>query len=125
MMKLILAIIFLFVGTVASAQSYTKPDNSIIFFCKDKHEYNGINNTTTKNMMLFATCISEMKGDSLRQKNAQQWEFIKANPEYRFPGQSLNKCFAKPRERIVKRVEQTKNSVVVYYKDKTNPCLQF
>ena len=124
-MKLIFVIIFVFFGTAAFPQSYFKPDNSIIFLCRDKHEYNGIDNTTSKNMMLFASCISEMKSDSLRQKNAEQWEFIKDNPEYRFPGQSLNKCFAKPRETIVKRVEQNKNGMVVYYKDKTNPCLQF
>ena len=112
------------IATNANAQKFMKPDNSIAYFCKDKYNYNGINNTSSRNMMLFAACISEMKNDVRRQKNAEQWEFIKANPEYRFPGQSLNKCFAKPRESIVKRVEKNKDGVVVYYKDTTNPCLR-
>ena len=51
-------------------------------------------------------------------------EFLKKNPRYRFPGQSLNECFGKERELLVDRVETTTDKVVVYYKKSVKPCIK-
>ena len=99
------------------------PNNSHIFYCKELHNYNGVNDTTTKDMMNFASCISYMRGIKRRQMQSEQWEFIKANPQYRFPGQSLNKCFGRPKERALAKLEtKADGSTMAYYKDKIVEC---
>ena len=71
-----------------------------------------------------AYCIDSTRNENIRIKNAKQWEFLKENPEYRFPGQSLNKCFARPKESVIHRVVSTKNKTVVYYKNSVKPCIK-
>ena len=71
-----------------------------------------------------AYCIDSTRNENIRKANAEQWEFLKKNPRYRFPGQSLNTCFGKERELLVDRVETTTDKVVVYYKKSVKPCIK-
>lgn len=113
---------YMFVATPAEAVERV-PNNDHIFYCKGLHNYNGVNDTTTKDMMNFATCISELRGNQRRSRQVELWEFLKANPRYRFPGQSLNKCFGRPKERALDRFEtKADGSTMAYYKDKIAEC---
>jgi hypothetical protein len=99
------------------------PNNDHIFYCKGLHNYNGVNDTTTKDMMNFATCISELRGNQRRSQQLELWGFLEANPRYRVPGQSLNKCFGRPKERALARLEtKADGSTMAYYKDKIVEC---
>ena len=126
---LILAIALLF-GTlfytfvVTPAEAVERaPDNSIAFYCKEEYNYQGIDKTSSKNMMNFAYCIDHLKNEMRRQEQANLWEFLKANPRYRFPGQSWNKCFNRPKERALDRFEtKADGSTMAYYKDKIVEC---
>jgi hypothetical protein len=113
---------YMFVATPAEAVERT-PDNSIAFYCKKEHNYQGIGKTSTKDMMDFAYCIDHLKNEMRRQEQATLWEFLKANPRYRVPGQSLNKCFGRPKERALDRFEtKSDGSTMAYYKDKIVEC---
>ena len=75
-------------------------------------------------MVQYCYSIDKAKNEVRRKEEDRLWEFVKANPEYRFPGQSLNKCFAKPEEIAIKRVEHTSDGMIVYYKESINPCIK-
>ena len=77
-----------------------------------------------KKLTDIAYCIDSTRNENIRKANAEQWEFLKKNPRYRFPGQSLNECFGKERELLVDRVETTTDKVVVYYKKSVKPCIK-
>ena len=114
--------LILLLATPAYAVS-SKPDNSPLFYCKELHNYNGLNDTTTKDFMLFAACIDEIRNDMIRQKQTDLWEFLKKNPRYRFAGQSWNKCFNRPKERALAKFEtKADGSTMAYYKDKVREC---
>jgi len=117
-----LTLLALLLATPVLAQEI--PDNSAIYHCRDKHEYKGLHLTNTKSWMDIATCISTIKNQERRQKQAEQWAFVKANPRYRFPGMSWNDCFGHAEEIAIKKIEHTKNNMIVYYKDKINPCVR-
>ena len=102
-----------------------EPDNSAMFFCRDKHGYTGIDSATTADWMKFASCVNDIKSAVRRQEEREIWDFIKANPRYRVPGQSMNKCFGKPKERALDRIETGPDgSTTAYYKDKIVECYE-
>ena len=72
----------------------------------------------------IAFCIDSTRNENIRIQNAKQWEFLKKNPRYRFPGQSLNKCFGKPKESGIHRVVSTKDKTIAYYKNSVEPCIK-
>ena len=74
--------------------------------------------------MKVANCITVTRNEIQRKKNAEQWEVLKANPRYRFPGRSWDKCFGQEKELVVDRVETTKDKVVVHYKKSIKPCIR-
>ena len=43
-------------------------------------------------------CYHNWKAEKNRQELAELRDFLKHNPRYRYPGQSNNRCFGKPRE---------------------------
>ena len=45
-----------------------------------------------------AGCYQNWKVEKNKQELAELRDFLKHNPRYRYPGQSNNKCFGKPRE---------------------------
>ena len=62
-----------------------------------------INGYTPENFDTFewnkaAGCYQTWKVEKNKQELAELRNFLKHNPRYRYPGQSNNKCFGKPRE---------------------------
>jgi hypothetical protein len=53
---------------------------------------------TTSDYNKAASCYFDWKNDQIVAKRAELRDFLDANPRYRFPGQSLNRCWGKPRE---------------------------
>ena len=47
---------------------------------------------------LAAYCVQSLQQDNHKRELAELRDFLKHNPRYRYPGQSNNKCFGKPRE---------------------------
>ena len=45
-----------------------------------------------------AACYQDWKAGAEAEKLAELRDFLKHNPRYRFPGQSNNRCWGKPRE---------------------------
>ena len=72
-----------------------EPNNQPLYQCK-KLYYNGINSTTTKDMMAFASCVHEIRQAEYRKKEEEIWEFLKKNPHYRYPGVALPNGEKKP-----------------------------
>lgn len=100
-----------------------EPDNSAMFFCRDKHGYTGLDSTTTSDWGKFAACVNDQKGQERRQREQELWEFLEENPGYRVPGQSLNKCYGKPKERALDRIETKQDgTVIAYYKEQITEC---
>ena len=52
---------------------------------------------TATNSQLSA-CTNKFVNARQKRKYEELRAFLKANPRYRFPGQSLNRCWGKPRE---------------------------
>jgi len=45
-----------------------------------------------------SSCYQNYKTKANAEKLAELRDFLKHNPRYRYPGQSMNKCWGKPRE---------------------------
>lgn len=45
-----------------------------------------------------SNCYNAWKVPNMQAKNAELRDFLKHNPRYRVPGQSMNRCWGKPRE---------------------------
>ena len=98
--------------------------NWYIKYCKKEVEFE-----KTQDWNKLSRCTSKFV---IERENAQLKElhdFVRANPRYRFPGQSLNRCFGKPREMPFERSVVTANkdgwSASVWYKDKISAnCFQ-
>ena len=103
----IVLITCLLISTVADARNF------IAKKCMAEHD----------NYSDIAFCIDSTRNENIRKANAKQWEFLKKNPRYRFPGQSLNKCFGMPKESVIHRVETTNDKTVLYYKNSIRPCV--
>ena len=52
----------------------------------------------TFNFSKAASCHSDYRIGIQKAEYAELRNFLKHNPRYRYPGQSMNKCFGKPRE---------------------------
>jgi hypothetical protein len=67
-------------------------------------------------------CVQGFLEEKHKRELAEIKDFLKHNPRYRFPGQSNNKCFGKPREMPFKSayIEQNGNGfrAGITYKDK-------
>ena len=86
-MKYILTVIALAVLFVSPA--WANKNNEIIKQCVQQFapDYNRA-----------SACYFDWKSGDNAVKLAEMRDFLKHNPRYRFPGQSLNKCWGKPRE---------------------------
>ena len=83
-MRAFLTIAFILLASSAIANQ----NNDVIKYC--------IQNTSNYNQA--ASCYSDWRQGKNAQELAELRDFLKHNPRYRFPGQSLNRCWAKPRE---------------------------
>jgi hypothetical protein len=79
-MKYFLLVLFLTTPAFAA-------DNSIIKKCQVEYNYNGLNETKTWSDI--ATCIVTAKNKIRFAEEDRIWEFVKANPHYRYPGIAL------------------------------------
>ena len=66
-------------------------------------------------MSSAAACHSEYRAVKREKRYADIRQFLKENPRYRFGGQSLNKCFGKPKRIILDKIEEKANGDVTYY----------
>jgi hypothetical protein len=68
-----------------------------------------------------SVCTNAIKRKIVAEKYAELQDFLKHNPRYRYPGQSNNRCWGKPRENAFESsyIKRTKNGFEagVNYKD--------
>ena len=83
-MRVFLTLIFILLASSAIANQ----NNDVIKYC--------IHNTS--DYTKAAGCYSDWKQVDNAAKLAELRDFLKHNPRYRVPGQSLNRCWGKPRE---------------------------
>lgn len=105
--------------TVASAESLG--NNEAMKLCLEKYNYTS-DKFHTFDWNKAAACASDFRIQKNNQELAEMRDFLKHNPRYRYPGQSLNKCFGKPREMPFEsaylKVDETGFEASVNYKDK-------
>jgi len=69
-----------------------------------------------------SSCFQNWRSQKNKEKLAELRDFLKHNPRYRVPGQSLNRCWGKPREMPFESagIETNGNSMKAWvnYKDK-------
>ena len=80
---------------VATAQA--SESNQAMKWCLEQTGYKQ-ENFDTFNFSKAATCHSDYRVGVTKQQYAELRDFLKHNPRYRFPGQSNNRCWGKPRE---------------------------
>ena len=65
--------------------------------CLERYGYS-VENFDTFNWNKAAACASKLRQKQNAEELAELRDFLKHNPRYRVPGQSLNRCWGKPRE---------------------------
>ena len=65
--------------------------------CLERYGYS-VENFDTFNWNKAAACASKLRQEKNAEDLAELRDFLKHNPRYRVPGQSLNRCWGKPRE---------------------------
>jgi len=55
-------------------------------------------NFDTFDFSIAAACFQQQLSKKRAEEHAELRDFLKHNPRYRVPGQSLNRCWGKPRE---------------------------
>ena len=113
-----LIIIAAAVWATASAADY----NSAAKDCLSKFNYS-LENFNTFDWNKAAACASKLRQEQNAVDLAELRDFLKHNPRYRVPGQSMNRCWGKPREMPFESVTASASSdgswyVGVNYKDK-------
>lgn len=81
--------------TVTSAESLS--NNEAMKLCLAKYNYS-VENFDTFDFSKAAACASDYRVAKNAAQLAEMRDFLKHNPRYRVPGQSLNRCWGKPRE---------------------------
>lgn len=98
-MKSILAVIgtvtFVILAWVAAANA--SASNNAMKACLAKFNYT-IEQFDTFNWNNAAKCHSDYREIVISADLTDMRNFLDANPRYRFPGQSMNRCWGKPRE---------------------------
>ena len=109
---------WLFVATDANA---TITNNTAIKVCLYVNGYSP-EKFATFDFNKASACYHNWKSEKEAKELAELRDFLKHNPRYRYPGQSNNKCFGKPREMPFKSAYIEKNGdgfrAGVTYKDK-------
>jgi len=89
--------------------------------CLSDHNYS-IDKFDTIDFTKIASCAMKVRMKIQAAELAELRDFLKHNPRYRVPGQSLNRCWGKPRDMPFESayLEQTQNGFKagVSYKDK-------
>lgn len=107
MKYLVIAVFAVWATSVSASES-----NAVMKQCID----------STGDWNAAATCHAKYRQAKQEEELAELRDFLKHNPRYRVPGQSLNKCWGKPREMPFESVgiETNGNSMKAWvnYKDK-------
>ena len=69
--------------------SHANQNNDVIKACIQIHD---------QNYTKAAACYQDWKQGQRSEELAELRDFLKHNPRYRVPGQSMNRCWGKPRE---------------------------
>ena len=56
-----------------------------------------------------AVCVQEYENIQTQKRYSDLRAFLKENPRYRWPAQSINKCFSKPKRLLLEKIEQKSN----------------
>jgi len=79
---------------VTTAQAEENLNNKMIKDCVQHYRTGSdVNSYWTK----ASACYSQWKVGEMKKEYAELRDFLKHNPRYRYPGQSNNKCWGKPR----------------------------
>jgi hypothetical protein len=82
------AILLTAVFCLLSSTSWSNQNNNIMKACID----------STDDYNKAAACYQDWKQGQNTKELAELRDFLKHNPRYRVPGQSMNRCWGKPRE---------------------------
>lgn len=119
-MRILLAV-FLIAATPLWA--FDEDPNWYIKHCKKEVEFD-----KTQDWNKLSVCTGKFVNARQEQKHQELRDFIRANPRYMYPGQSLNRCFGKDREMPFKSVDSSMGpagwKVTVTYKDRIKKCYQ-
>lgn len=96
MKKLLTLLCIVWAGTASAT-----PSNDAMKACLDAYGYD--KTAPIEERMKFdftgpAKCASDYRVGKIQAELAEMRDFLKHNPRYRVPGQSLNRCWGKPRE---------------------------
>ena len=117
-MRAILATVAL---CLVAATSQANPNNEALKWCLEQTGYTP-EKFDSFDFSKAAACHSDYRTGVRKEQYAELRDFLKHNPRYRHPGQSLNKCWGKPREMPFESayIKQTQGGFEagVSYKDK-------
>jgi hypothetical protein len=89
------------IATVAlcliAASSQANPNNEALKWCLEQTGYS-LENFDSFDFSKAAACHSDYRVGVQKAEYAEMRDFLKHNPRYRVPGQSMNRCWGKPRE---------------------------
>ena len=110
--------------TVAST-AWASDNNQAMKACLDHYGYD--RTAPIEERMAFdftgpAKCHADYRNAKITAELAEMRDFLKHNPRYRVPGQSMNKCWGKPREMPFESISASASSdgswhVGINYKD--------
>ena len=105
---------------VATAKAEENLNNQMIKDCVQ--HYRTGNSVNDVDWTKASACYSQWRVKEIKEEYAEMRDFLKHNPRYRYPGQSNNKCWGKPRENPFESayIRHTRNGFEagVSYKDK-------
>ena len=81
---------------VTTAQAEENLNNKMIKDCVQ--HYRTGNSVNDVDWTKASACYSQWRVGEMKKEYAEIRDFLKHNPRYRYPGQSNNKCWGKPRE---------------------------
>ena len=93
----VLAILFATWAAITTAQADEISNNDAIKGCLHLNGYTP-EKFDTFSFNKAAGCFHNWRAAKDREELAELRDFLKHNPRYRYPGQSNNRCFGKPRE---------------------------
>ena len=93
-MRAILATVAL---CLVATTSQANPNNEALKWCLEQTGYS-VENFDSFDFSKAAACHSDYRVGVQKAEYAEMRDFLKHNPRYRVPGQSMNRCWGKPRE---------------------------
>jgi hypothetical protein len=127
MRVIILGAIVALITTAASAEYKHIPSqyNEVLSACLVKYGYDKtapIDERMKFDFSKASACANSYLGELQAARDEELRDFLEHNPRYRVPGQSLNKCYGKPREMPFEKstisVGPDGMHAAVWYKDK-------